>query len=479
MGSYSKLFAANQTISANSYKNIQTQEAMTIPSSERFKRYKITNVGGGYVSYTPIVRYGTTTSMAYDTWYTDTSWINWSNGNKATGRFYNSSGKAISQAVDGLGIVFETVSIYNVTCAVSPSGSGTLTANYAKAASGDTVTLTVTPAEGYEFIGYTSSVTITNNTFTMPASAVTITANFKSIYEPETITFSITSEAAWQNLDGTIYLPKKIPPFSSINISYTCDNDNYWIGSLYLEDTNPDYSDPNSTSSMINIVTLRTSDNYFQLQNTNKLAGQSKLYSTLVSNGAGTITFTITYTPNGLKSRTISTNNISVLEPEWPTNNVYVLITFPKPIDNISIPYSLQYKNITLDGNYELSQLFLYDSSVDLYELTSATDDYEITTSPPSNSNETYYTFVPTAAERMQGAQSFLLECDKNDLSIGENPSFSITYGYEGDSPVPQIGYYNGRFFEPCTINYYNGTQFVECSPWYYNGTTWVPISTT
>ena len=179
MGSYSKLFAVNQTISANSYKNIQTQEAMTVPSTERLKRYKFTNVGGGYVMYVPFVRYGTTTAMSYDTWYTDASWINWTNGNKATGRFHNNTSKSIEQAVDGIGIVFETVNVYNVTCAVSPSGSGTLTANYAKAASGDTVTLTATPAEGYEFVNYTSTVTITNNQFTMPASAVTITANFK------------------------------------------------------------------------------------------------------------------------------------------------------------------------------------------------------------------------------------------------------------------------------------------------------------
>ena len=391
MGSYSKLFAANQTISANSYKNIQTQEAMTIPSSERFKRYKITNVGGGYVSYTPIVRYGTTTSMAYDTWYTDTSWINWSNGNKATGRFYNSSSKAISQAVDGLGIVFETVSIYNVTCAVSPSDSGTLTANYAKAASGDTVTLTVTPAEGYEFTGYTSSVTITNNTFIMPASTVTITANFKSIYEPETITFSITNPGH-NSSTGIVYFPKKIPPFSDIDISYTFNNNTYRTFSLSLTDSKKSESD-----SGLDILFVRAYEegqeeyNVSWLSNLSTLVGQSKLNYSYYSSLDDTITVTITYTPNGKKSRTISTNNIHVLEDD----NNYLIITFPKPIDNIDVPYSIQYKDLIPNNNRQ--NMYVGSSKDDAFSGNQVMD------GAPSGSKDDYM-FTQNAAQLMQGA---------------------------------------------------------------------------
>lgn len=67
-----------------------------------------------------------------------------------------------------------------VTTAVSPAGSGTLTASKTSAVPGTTVTLTPTAATGYHFSSYTSNptVTITNNSFTMPSQNVTITANF-------------------------------------------------------------------------------------------------------------------------------------------------------------------------------------------------------------------------------------------------------------------------------------------------------------
>ncbi len=69
---------------------------------------------------------------------------------------------------------------YTVSLAASPSGSGSVTANRSTAQLGDQVTLTATPAAGYQFSGWTSSpaVTISANRFTMPASHITITASF-------------------------------------------------------------------------------------------------------------------------------------------------------------------------------------------------------------------------------------------------------------------------------------------------------------
>jgi len=67
---------------------------------------------------------------------------------------------------------------FSITCGTN--GYGTLTASAGSAQSGTTVTLTATPNSGYYLTGYSSSpaVTITNNSFVMPSSAVTITANF-------------------------------------------------------------------------------------------------------------------------------------------------------------------------------------------------------------------------------------------------------------------------------------------------------------
>lgn len=69
---------------------------------------------------------------------------------------------------------------YNIT--VQNDGNGTASANLTTAASGTKVALTATPKDGYQFKEWqviSSGVTITNNTFTMPASDVAIKAIFE------------------------------------------------------------------------------------------------------------------------------------------------------------------------------------------------------------------------------------------------------------------------------------------------------------
>lgn len=71
---------------------------------------------------------------------------------------------------------------YNVTCAAAENG--TVTTDVAKAVEGATVTVTATPAEGYELDTITVNGTaITGNTFTMPAQDVTVAATFKAVEE--------------------------------------------------------------------------------------------------------------------------------------------------------------------------------------------------------------------------------------------------------------------------------------------------------
>lgn len=70
---------------------------------------------------------------------------------------------------------------YGIT--VLNDGNGTANASVSEAASGTTVTLTATPASGYVFDAWevvSGGITITGDTFTMPANAVEIKAKFKS-----------------------------------------------------------------------------------------------------------------------------------------------------------------------------------------------------------------------------------------------------------------------------------------------------------
>ena len=74
---------------------------------------------------------------------------------------------------------------------------GTVVPDKTEAAAGETVTLTVAPAEGYELETLTvmngeTAVEVTNNTFVMPAGDVTITATFKESIVNYNLTWSVT-----------------------------------------------------------------------------------------------------------------------------------------------------------------------------------------------------------------------------------------------------------------------------------------------
>ncbi len=96
--------------------------------------------------------------------------------------------KYATATVLGSDFAYETImaNMYSVpavtyTVTVTADENGTASANVTEAAEGDTVTLTATPNEGYEFDGWVviaGDVVITDNTFVMPATAVEIKATF-------------------------------------------------------------------------------------------------------------------------------------------------------------------------------------------------------------------------------------------------------------------------------------------------------------
>ena len=79
---------------------------------------------------------------------------------------------------------------------VNPSTNGTVSANPVPAKAGDTVTLTVSPKEGFKLNQLTvkdgngKNISVTNNQFTMPASDVTVDATFVEI-PPASYTISV------------------------------------------------------------------------------------------------------------------------------------------------------------------------------------------------------------------------------------------------------------------------------------------------
>ena len=91
------------------------------------------------------------------------------------------------------------------TVTVNQSENGSVTANPASAAKDAEVTLTVTPAEGYELDKLTvagktaTNVTVTENKFTMPDEDVTVTATFKKKTEEKPETKEYTISKAYTN----------------------------------------------------------------------------------------------------------------------------------------------------------------------------------------------------------------------------------------------------------------------------------------
>jgi hypothetical protein len=128
-----------------------------------------------------------------------------------------------------------------ITCSVS-GGHGTLTANKTTAAPGTQITLTPTPATGYELNTLTTSpsVTITNNKFTMPSQAITITATFKK--KNYTISKNVNPSGA-----GTITVNSTAKMGDTVSISQTPAAGYYfveWVTSPALTITNGSFTMP-------------------------------------------------------------------------------------------------------------------------------------------------------------------------------------------------------------------------------------------
>ena len=93
---------------------------------------------------------------------------------------------------------FREIPVTTYTITVNPSDNGTVTPSKTEAAEGDVITLTVTPAEGYELetltvmMGETPVTVAADNTFTMPAGNVVVSATFKEIVH----TYNVVGEPA-------------------------------------------------------------------------------------------------------------------------------------------------------------------------------------------------------------------------------------------------------------------------------------------
>lgn len=120
--------------------------------------------------------------------------------------------------------VVNPVTKYAIT--VAPMENGSVTASVAEAAAGDVVTLTVTPATGYELdaltvTGASGEVNVADGKFTMPAEAVTVSATFveKAKY---TVTIETPANGTLVVKDGETALESGAQVYTGTTLTIEC-----------------------------------------------------------------------------------------------------------------------------------------------------------------------------------------------------------------------------------------------------------------
>lgn len=131
------------------------------------------------------------------------------------------------------------VTTYNINIS-NPTTGGKATASATTAAEGDVITLTATPAAGYELTGWnavdntTNTVTVSNNQFTMPASDVAVSPQFAKI--DYTITTNLTHVAASSDNATTTQIGTALGLNFKANQGYTLpDGITVKVGTTTLE----------------------------------------------------------------------------------------------------------------------------------------------------------------------------------------------------------------------------------------------------
>ena len=123
-------------------------------------------------------------------------------------------------------VVTATFQAIDYTITISGTTNGTVTADKEKANIGEEVALTVTPNAGYELADLTvksgeTTITVTDNKFTMPAGDVTVTATFQAI--DYTITIGGTTNGAVTADKETANIGEEVALTVTPDAGYTLD----------------------------------------------------------------------------------------------------------------------------------------------------------------------------------------------------------------------------------------------------------------
>ena len=278
---------------------------------------------------------------------------------------------------------FKTVIKY-YSISVNSCENGSVTSNKSSATSGETITLTVSPNEGFELDSLSvkdsggHTIALTNNTFTMPESNVSVTASFKTekkfLKESVSNYYQADGSIIWElksdyNESGKIIKMTQTMPTLTYVQNYSYDYDEN--GFIIRETINATSSTTTDTTTTITEFTNNSSG--IPIKSTTYYSNGSYRVSTC--NSRGLPIKQITYNSN---SKITST---AILEYLGDTDS-YTKITTETADDDIQIN-EYEYAN---NHSYEcIKHIFSHNGIVSII------DEYTYTYQLDSFGNLTYY----------------------------------------------------------------------------------------
>ncbi|MBO4858466.1 MAG: hypothetical protein J5527_08120, partial [Treponema sp.] len=241
---------------------------------------------------------------------------------------------------------------YSITLPTSITG-GTVTASKTTANVGEEITLTATPSVGYNFGAYTvtsggQSVTVSNNTFTMPAGNVTVSASFTAINYTVSVA-TITHGSVSISPNNTYYHVGE-----TITLTAT-PNDGYNFGAYTVTSGGQNVTVTNNTFTMpagnVTVSATFTAINY-SITLPTSITGGTVTASKTSANVGETITLTATpaagynfgaYTvTSGGQTVTVSDNTFTM-----PAGNVTVSATFTAINYTVTVVDNIEHGTVT------------------------------------------------------------------------------------------------------------------------------------
>ena len=424
-------------------------------------------------------------------------------------------GSDVSLANTGLNAscqVTVTTSADPYSVSTSSGGNGTLSASATSVYPGNTVTLTATPASGYQLDSITANVTLSGSgntrTFTMPYSNVTANATFSLI---PAITWSADKSLSFRQIDDSVEV--SLTGTATHNYGYAVTYKLY-KGGVYVTDlSNSKATVSISAGELDTTIAYKVvaeaggltadgpSANFKAVSHTLGWSGASLTGSqvgrqvTMTYGGSATDSWGKTVSYYLYKENTYvdtfrgTSLTITADVNELGVSKQYKVVAAAGGLtaDGKTIAYTAQLPTVTWESGAQMYGQEVDEGLVNVGVTKGAQINYGFT-------GTVYYrVYIENVRQNEDGdskrdwtlepleygaAQTYKIDAYAviEGMTISSTP-FTMEITVEERSRT--VKYYDGSGWIACVMNYYDGTDFVEVEPYYYDGNEWILCSMT